>query len=179
MLQQLSHNLMSTALLSSGWYLRGQESPGALLRVLEVLSVLPLEQVQCWSDWQWSCLVLSSKIVDPFLCLSPPGYPWYDGFRFVPARSLFSSAQIFGDAGHIRRSLYPPTTFWVLLFCLVGERGGGGGTAFIPTSLTAPSNSLTLACPERWFRYGVWRCVSNIVTHQYGLLSKRRIEFCC
>ena len=36
--------------------------------------MLPLKQFQCWSDWRWSFLVISRKIVERFLFLriSPP-----------------------------------------------------------------------------------------------------------
>ena len=71
-------------------------------RLSEVPPTLPLKQFQCSSDWRWSSLVLSRKVVSRFLFprLSPPGDQWCDVLGFMPAGSVssFSALEIFWEA---------------------------------------------------------------------------------
>ena len=57
-----------------------EEPIRALSRRSEVCLVLPVKQLQCWSNGRRSLFVLSRKIVEHFLflCLSPPGDRWCD-----------------------------------------------------------------------------------------------------
>ena len=74
-------------------------------RLSEVSPVSPLKRFQCSSDWRWSSLVLSSKIVYRFLFWppSPPGDRRCGILGFVPAGSVSSSStlQIFREASYL------------------------------------------------------------------------------
>ena len=86
-------------------------------RLSGVSPMLPLKQLQCWSDCRWPFIVISRKIVERFLFLrlSPPVDRWCEVLGFVPAVIVLSSStlRIFLDASRLGWLLCPP----VYLLC--------------------------------------------------------------
>ena len=52
----------SSVQFNSRWYLCAREGPYALHPISGVFPMLPWNRFQCWSDWRWPFLILSSTM---------------------------------------------------------------------------------------------------------------------